>query len=191
MQVAVVRADAVGSTHPWVAEGERRVRFGIGGGPREDWGALREFVQRAEEEGFASYSTPDHPAMLPDCWTTLAALAEVTRTIRLAALVTCAPYRNPVLLARMAADVDRISGGRVVLGLGSGDMPPEFAQLGLPYPPVAQRAGGAGGDTAGRPAAPARRDGHVPGRARPGGGGRAAPAPGPAAGRPAPGRRGR
>jgi alkanesulfonate monooxygenase SsuD/methylene tetrahydromethanopterin reductase-like flavin-dependent oxidoreductase (luciferase family) len=139
MQVAVVRAEAVGSTHPWVAEGERRVRFGIGGGPREDWGALREFVQRAEEGGFASYSSPDHPALLPDCWTTLAALAEATRTIRLAALVTCAPYRNPVLLARMAANVERISGGRVVLGLGSGDRPHEFAQLGLPDPPVAQR----------------------------------------------------
>jgi alkanesulfonate monooxygenase SsuD/methylene tetrahydromethanopterin reductase-like flavin-dependent oxidoreductase (luciferase family) len=69
----------------------------------------------------------------------MAALAAVTRTIRLAPLVSCALYRHPAILARMVADVDRISGGRAVLGLGSGDMPREFAQLGIPYPSVAER----------------------------------------------------
>jgi alkanesulfonate monooxygenase SsuD/methylene tetrahydromethanopterin reductase-like flavin-dependent oxidoreductase (luciferase family) len=127
------------TTHPWVLEGERRIRFGIGGGPRDDWGALREFVQQVEAAGFDSYSLPDHPMVSVDSWTTLAGLAAVTRTIRLMPLVSCVHYRNPVLLARIAADVDRMSGGRVVLGLGSGDMPREYAQLGIPFPPTKAR----------------------------------------------------
>jgi alkanesulfonate monooxygenase SsuD/methylene tetrahydromethanopterin reductase-like flavin-dependent oxidoreductase (luciferase family) len=49
-------------------------------------------------------------------------LAEATTTIRLGTLISCVYYWNPVVVARAAADVDRISGGRVVLGLGSGDM---------------------------------------------------------------------
>src|SRR5207248_139069 len=105
-------ADATRETyaaHPWVEEGERRIRFGIGGGPGDDFGALREFVQRAEEDGFDSYSLPDHPMVRSDCWITMAALAAVTRTIRLAPLVSCALYRHPAILARMVADVDRIS----------------------------------------------------------------------------------
>src|SRR5438132_13057051 len=51
-----------------------------------------------------------------DCWTTLAAVAAVTRTIRLGTHVSCVAYRPPVLLARMAADIDAISNGRLVLG---------------------------------------------------------------------------
>ena len=74
-----------------------------------------------------------------DCWTTLAALAGVTRTIRLGTQVSCVAYRSPVLLARMAADIDAISHGRLVLGLGSGDMPREFQQLGLAYSTIQER----------------------------------------------------
>lgn len=61
------------------------------------------------------------------------AVAAVTKRIRLGLLVGCAFYRHPVLLARQVADVDRVSDGRVVLGLGIGDAPQEFAQLGLRY----------------------------------------------------------
>jgi alkanesulfonate monooxygenase SsuD/methylene tetrahydromethanopterin reductase-like flavin-dependent oxidoreductase (luciferase family) len=53
--------------------------------------------------------------------------------------VACAAYWNPYVLARAAADVDRVSEGRLVLGLGSGDMPHEFAQLGLPWPAASER----------------------------------------------------
>jgi len=96
-------------------------------------------VQRAEELGFESYSLPDHPMIMPDCWTTLAGLAAVTRRIRLLPLVSCVYYANPVVLARMVADVDRMSGGRAVLGLGSGDMPHEFAQMGMLCPSAGKR----------------------------------------------------
>ena len=59
--------------------------------------------------------------------------------IRLGTQVSCVAYRNPVLLARMAADIDAISHGRLVLGLGSGDMPREFQQMGLAYPTIQER----------------------------------------------------
>src|SRR5262249_1242910 len=74
-----------------------------------------------------------------ECWTTLAMLAATTRKLRLIAFVSCVCYRSPVLLARIAADVDRASNGRLVLGLGIGDDPSEFAQLGIPFPSVRER----------------------------------------------------
>ena len=125
--------------HPWVSAGRQAVRFGIVGGPSGDWPALRDFVQMAEELGFDSYWRPDHPLLLPDCWTSLAAVAAVTRRLRLGSLVSCVFYRNPVLLARMVADVDRISQGRAVLGLGAGDVEAEFRAMGFAYPPLRAR----------------------------------------------------
>lgn len=126
--------------HPWVAEGQRRIRFGVNGARGPDWPATRDLVQTFEGLGFDSYLLPDHPLVTGTAtWTSLAALAEATTTIRLGTLVSCVYYWNPVVLARAAADVDRISGGRVVLGLGSGDMEHEFHQMGLPYPPAPER----------------------------------------------------
>ena len=121
-------------THPWVTQDASGVRFGIANGPLAgDWRQLAEFVARVEALGFDSYWVRDHPLTGPDCWTTLSALAATTRRIRLGPLVSCVTYRNPILLARMAADVDRISGGRLVLGLGSGDFAWEHEQLGVPW----------------------------------------------------------
>jgi alkanesulfonate monooxygenase SsuD/methylene tetrahydromethanopterin reductase-like flavin-dependent oxidoreductase (luciferase family) len=98
-----------------------------------------DLAQMAEGLGFDSFWRVDHPMLGHDCWTTLAALAAVTRTIRLGTHVSCVAYRPPVLLARMAADIDAISNGRLVLGLGSGDMPREFQQMGLAYPTIQER----------------------------------------------------
>jgi alkanesulfonate monooxygenase SsuD/methylene tetrahydromethanopterin reductase-like flavin-dependent oxidoreductase (luciferase family) len=126
--------------HPWVAEGRRRVRFGIEGGLGPDWSANLAWVRWIEELGFDSFWVADHPLFgSVDGWTYIAALAGGTERIRLGTLVTCVCFRNPVLLARQAADVDRISNGRLVLGLGIGDFDFEFAQLGIPYPSVTQR----------------------------------------------------
>lgn len=82
---------------------------------------------------------PDHPLLMGDAWTTLAGIAEATKKVRIGTMVSCVSYRHPVALARIATDVDRISNGRVVLGLGSGDMPWEFERLGLDYGTPAQR----------------------------------------------------
>jgi alkanesulfonate monooxygenase SsuD/methylene tetrahydromethanopterin reductase-like flavin-dependent oxidoreductase (luciferase family) len=129
------------AVHPWVAEGARRVRFGLYNGPRGDWPSLRAWAARAEALGFDSLWIADHPLLSPaDCWTTLAALAVHTERVRLGSLVSCVYYRPAALLARVAADVDRLSGGRLTLGLGVGDLPMEFQQLALPEPPFRERA---------------------------------------------------
>jgi len=127
------------ATHPWVAEGQHSVRFAIVGAFLKDWPARLAFVQRAEELGYDAYWANDHPTRSMDCWTTLAALAMATRKIRLISLVSCIYYRSPALLARVAADVDLLSGGRLVLGLGIGDDTREFARLQLPFPPIRER----------------------------------------------------
>jgi alkanesulfonate monooxygenase SsuD/methylene tetrahydromethanopterin reductase-like flavin-dependent oxidoreductase (luciferase family) len=126
--------------HPWVAEGARGARFGISSPPAPDWAVSRDFAQTIEGLGFDSLLMPDHPMDTGNAtWTTLAARATATRSIRLGTLVACAAYWNPVVLARAVADIDRLSGGRFVLGLGSGDAPWEFAELGLAYPPAQER----------------------------------------------------
>ena len=104
-----------------------------------EWAQVRDFAVRAEELGFDAYWANDHPLRSMDCWTQLAALATVTTRLRLIALVSCVYYRSPALIARQAADVDRISGGRLVLGLGTGDDAAEFGQLGLRFPAAPER----------------------------------------------------
>src|SRR5215218_11456000 len=120
--------------HPWVSDGSDRLRVGIEFAPQSDWGATRDFAQTAEGLGFDSLWIPDHPGVLGNAtWTTLAALASATTTIRLGPLVACAAYWNPVILARAAADVDRLSDGWMVLGLGSGDVPGHEARSALTW----------------------------------------------------------
>ncbi len=132
MQGGAFAMDTDGGIHPWVAEHSSRVRFSVTMAI-SDWGLARETAQAAEELGFDAIWLPDHPLMGWDSWTALAGLAEVTHRVRLGTMVTCAGFRNPVLLARIVADVDRHSGGRVVLGLGSGDTPWEWEQMGLRF----------------------------------------------------------
>ncbi len=131
------------TTHPWVAEGQRKIRFGVCGSTSTagvaDWPVFQTFVQRLEALGFDSVWKPDHPMGWLDCWTVLAALAVTTTRIRLGSFVSCVGYRQPSLLARMSADVDRMSGGRLVLGLGMGDFSWEFEQLGLQCPSSRER----------------------------------------------------
>ncbi len=130
-------------THPWVAEAQHRIRFGVSIYPQPtDWRHFIALVQRMEELGYDSYLSYDHPAVRVDCWTALTALALATERIRLGTIVACIYYRDPYLLARMAADVDRLSNGRLILGLGIGDLPDEFAKMGIPYPPTPVRQQG-------------------------------------------------
>ena len=134
---------ATWSTHPWVAEGRGRIRFGVSvstAAPLPDWPARLALARALERLGFDSHWIPDHPVYNADCWTTLAALAVSTARIRLGPLVACVGYRSPALLARQAADVDRLSGGRLVLGLGTGFLAPEYGYLGLSLPPALERA---------------------------------------------------
>jgi alkanesulfonate monooxygenase SsuD/methylene tetrahydromethanopterin reductase-like flavin-dependent oxidoreductase (luciferase family) len=119
--------------HPWVAAGADRVRFGVFRAPVPDLGLMRDEMQYLESAGFDSVFLPDHPMLFPDPWVSLAGVAHATTKIRLGALVSCVAYRHPAMLARAVADVDCLSNGRALLGLGSGDMPWEFDMLGLTY----------------------------------------------------------
>ena len=106
------------------------------------------FARLVEETGFEGFLRVDHyramgdePA-LPgptDAWLTLAALARETSRIRLGTLVTSATFRLPGPLAVMVAQVDRMSGGRVELGIGAGWYEREHTAYGIPFPPVAER----------------------------------------------------
>jgi alkanesulfonate monooxygenase SsuD/methylene tetrahydromethanopterin reductase-like flavin-dependent oxidoreductase (luciferase family) len=119
--------------HPWVAEGAERVRFGVVGNFVKGWPEHLRFATEAERLGYDSCALFDHPNRLMECWTLMSALAASTERIRLISMVSCIYYRSAFMLARQAADVDRISGGRLVLGVGIGDDVPEFAELGLPF----------------------------------------------------------
>ncbi|MDQ6795378.1 MAG: LLM class flavin-dependent oxidoreductase [Chloroflexota bacterium] len=96
----------------------------------------------AEDAGFDSvwigehllYRFPDRPSRGPwEAWTMLAAIAASTTRIRLGPLVACTAFHNPAVLAKQAATLDEISGGRFVLGLGAGWNETEFKAFGIPF----------------------------------------------------------
>ena len=80
------------------------------------------------------YRWPDRPPRGPwEAWTLLSAIAASTTRIELGPLVACTNFHNPALLAKQAATIDEISGGRFVLGLGAGWNETEFRAFGYPY----------------------------------------------------------
>ena len=127
------------------------MKFGIhnpswlyGADPHDMFEGIKQKAQWAEEKGFTWFSVMDHVIQIqgvgvPDepfmeGWTVLAALAAVTSKMRLATLVSSVAYRNPALLAKMAAGVDVISRGRLVFGIGAGWYADEYKQYGYEFP---------------------------------------------------------
>src|SRR5262245_38894173 len=110
--------------HPWVASRKGTISLALQAVAARSTGdrgaALVRAGLLAEQYGFDAFFLGDHPAWAPECWLHLAVIASQTSRIRLGQMVAAAPYRNPVLTARLQSDLDQLSGGRSILGLGIG-----------------------------------------------------------------------
>jgi alkanesulfonate monooxygenase SsuD/methylene tetrahydromethanopterin reductase-like flavin-dependent oxidoreductase (luciferase family) len=126
----------------------RQLHFGVHmQGQRTDWADYLGTVRVVEELGYGSIWTFDH--LLPfsgdvdgpcfETLTTLGALAVATNTVRLGALVNGVVYRHPAILAKAAAQVDQMTGGRLEFSLGAGWAAKEFRTYGLEFPSLAER----------------------------------------------------
>lgn len=117
-------------------------RFGLFlGQAGSSWSQIVERFGRAEELGFDQAFLVDHlqptdgsdDGPVLEAWSLLAALATTTSRIRIGALVTSSTFRHPAVLAKQAVTVDHISGGRLILGLGTGWHEPEHRHYGVPF----------------------------------------------------------
>jgi alkanesulfonate monooxygenase SsuD/methylene tetrahydromethanopterin reductase-like flavin-dependent oxidoreductase (luciferase family) len=106
------------------------------------WNEISTMVRLAEQVGFDSVWIPDHlihePGDAPkygiwESWSLIASLAAMTTRIEIGPHVLCASFRNPALIAKMAATVDEICGGRLNLALGAGWHAPEYRAFGFPF----------------------------------------------------------
>jgi probable F420-dependent oxidoreductase len=135
--------------------------FAIGIGPLTDPRPLQTIASHAERLAFASLWAPEHVVLLDryasrypystgefpaptdspigDPFTTLAFAAACTKTIRLATGISLVPEHNPLVLAKTIATTDRLSSGRVVLGVGIGWLREEFEAIGVPWEERAER----------------------------------------------------
>lgn len=120
--------------------GVNLINFGPGAGPE----AFARWAELAETLGYHALMISDHVAITPDLharypapfydpFTTLAWLAGRTRRVELGTTVIILPYRHPLETARMATGLDRLSGGRFILGVGVGWARREFEALGVPF----------------------------------------------------------
>jgi probable F420-dependent oxidoreductase len=116
------------------------------------WSGVRDAALIAEQAGFDSVWVSDHlfldwskyggsaePRGSLECWVTMSALAAVTSKVRIGSLALCNDLRNPALVAKMAATLDTLSGGRLELGIGAGWYEPEFRAAGIPFDPPGTR----------------------------------------------------
>jgi alkanesulfonate monooxygenase SsuD/methylene tetrahydromethanopterin reductase-like flavin-dependent oxidoreductase (luciferase family) len=105
------------------------------------WPELRDMALAAENSGLDSVFAADHLVFhnddrlegIHECWTLLSAIAALTRRVEIGPLVLAVPFRNPALTAKMAAELDAVSGGRLILGLGCGWHEPEFVDFDYPF----------------------------------------------------------
>jgi F420-dependent oxidoreductase-like protein len=115
--------------------------------PARAWARTVEVAQRAEALGFESIWLFDHFHTIPEptdeitfeSFTSLAALAALTRRVRLGHIVICTAFRNPALTAKMISTMDVLSGGRMELGIGAGWKQEEWEAYGYRFPPTRER----------------------------------------------------
>lgn len=123
------------------------MRFSVWPGPNQAWDDVLDLARHAEATGwdgvwFADHFMPNTDTASGDtleCWAVLAALAAQVPRVRLGSLVCGNTYRHPAVLAKIAATVDVISGGRLVLGLGAGWQANEHDKYSIDFFGVAER----------------------------------------------------
>lgn len=123
------------------------MRFSVWPATGQPWEDILDVARHAERTGWDGLWLADHfmPAggspdgPMLECWTALAGLAVAIPRLRIGPLVTGNTYRHPAVLANMAATVDHLSGGRLVLGLGAGWQQNEHDAYGMELPPVPER----------------------------------------------------
>ncbi len=131
----------------FIPQGWRHDLVGID--PVDQWRVMRNLAQRADEGPWESLWVYDHFHTVPvpsqeathEAWTLMAAFAAVTDRIRLGQMCTCMGYRNPAYLAKIAATIDAVSGGRVEMGIGGGWYEHEWRAYGYGFPPIGERLG--------------------------------------------------
>jgi F420-dependent oxidoreductase-like protein len=115
----------------------------------DHWDAMTRVARRIEETGFESLWVYDHFHTVPsptqqvtyEAWVLMASLAAATETVRLGQMCTCNTYRPPSYLAKVAASIDVISGGRLEMGIGAGWYEHEHDGYGYPFLTPASRIG--------------------------------------------------
>ncbi len=115
----------------------------------DHWPTMVRVAKQAEDLGFDSVWVYDHFHTVPiptqeptyEAWTLMASLATVTDRVRLGQMCTCNGYRPPAYLAKVAASIDVISGGRVEMGIGGGWYEHEYLAYGYPFPRPSVRLG--------------------------------------------------
>ena len=123
------------------------MRFSFWPNPSQTFIDILELCTHAEETGWDGIWYADHfmpnaedtSAPYPEAWTTLTAIGARTQRLRIGTLVAGNTYRHPAVLAKIAATLDHITNGRVVLGLGSGWQENEHLQYGIEFYTVAER----------------------------------------------------
>lgn len=119
----------------------------VGIDPAEQWDAMRGLAQAADTGPWESLWVYDHFHTVPvpteeathEAWSLMAAFAASTRRVRLGQMCTCMGYRNPAYLAKVAATIDVISGGRVEMGIGGGWYEHEWRAYGYGFPRAGER----------------------------------------------------
>ena len=115
--------------------------------PAEQWATMSRLARRADEGPWTSIWVYDHFHTVPapsdeathEAWTLMAAFAASTSRVRLGQMCTCMAYRNPAYLAKVAATVDVVSGGRTEMGIGAGWYEHEWRAYGYGFPPARER----------------------------------------------------
>jgi F420-dependent oxidoreductase-like protein len=118
--------------------------------PADQWSVMHSLARHADDgDAWESVWVYDHFHTVPEpteeatheAWTLMAALASSTSRVRLGQMCTCMGYRNPAYLAKVAATVDLISGGRIEMGIGAGWYEHEWKAYGYGFPAVGDRLG--------------------------------------------------